>query len=353
MTQTRRIHWASLLTLVVFGFGLLIFLAAFVFASVSSIVHLIAGTGAPAAEMIGAFAFGFHALLLIVCAWFVLQKTRGIEQADAPLKIPFTWSRAAAAIAVPVASALIGGMVSLAELEWLSWVFLPLLTLLVVVPPIWLYFGAGSNGLETGARWRFFAIFGLGMTAAPFIMILLEIVFLLFGVFAVSVYLAVTDPLLFAELTDLAGIITEVTDPEAILQLAAPYIANPVILIAGFGYLAILVPLIEEFFKPLAVWLFAKQIDSPAQGFVLGMASGAAFGLLESLNASADGSTGWAVVVAARAGTSLLHIVTSGLAGWGVVAWLHAVGDKDLGITALEFTGPLFALSQTLGLALM
>ncbi len=50
---------------------------------------------------------------------------------------------------------------------------------------------------------------------------------------------------------------------------------------------------------------------------------------------------------------TIIVLVSIGLAGWGIVAWLHAVGDNDLGITALEFTGPLFALSQTLGLALM
>ena len=64
------------------------------------------------------------------------------------------------------------------------------------------------------------------------------------------------------------------------------------------------------------------------------MLSGAAFGVFESLNASADGTISWAVIVAARAGTSLLHIATSGLVGWGIVS---AFKEKKFGRLAGAF----------------
>jgi RsiW-degrading membrane proteinase PrsW (M82 family) len=73
-------------------------------------------------------------------------------------------------------------------------------------------------------------------------------------------------------------------------------------------------------FKPLAVWLFARRIESPAQGFALGLLSGAAFALVESLNASGAGTETWPVIVTVRAGTSMLHIMASGLVGWGIVS---------------------------------
>jgi RsiW-degrading membrane proteinase PrsW (M82 family) len=104
------------------------------------------------------------------------------------------------------------------------------------------------------------------------------------------------------------------------LNLAAPYITTPAVIAALIGYIAILVPMIEELLKPLAVWIFARKIESPAQGFAMGMLSGAAFALLESLNASGDGSTSWPVIVSVRAGTSLLHMTVSGLVGWGIVS---------------------------------
>ena len=52
----------------------------------------------------------------------------------------------------------------------------------------------------------------------------------------------------------------------------------------------------------------------------MGVLCGAAFALIESLNASADGTATWPVIVSIRAGTSLLHMTTSGLVGWGIVS---------------------------------
>jgi hypothetical protein len=52
----------------------------------------------------------------------------------------------------------------------------------------------------------------------------------------------------------------------------------------------------------------------------MGILSGAAFALIESLNASADGTSTWPVIVSVRAGTSLLHMTASGLVGWGIVS---------------------------------
>jgi len=55
------------------------------------------------------------------------------------------------------------------------------------------------------------------------------------------------------------------TDQQLILNLLAPYISNPVTIAAGIGYFAVIVPLIEELLKPLAVLFFAKKIESPAR----------------------------------------------------------------------------------------
>lgn len=52
----------------------------------------------------------------------------------------------------------------------------------------------------------------------------------------------------------------------------------------------------------------------------MGLLSGAAFALVESLNASADGTISWPLIVSVRAGTSILHMTASGLVGWGIVS---------------------------------
>lgn len=317
---TQKTHWSSLFTLIVFGFGLLVLLLAAAGLGLSSFVSLFSGAGTATAEMIGSFAFGFQVVLLLICAWFVLQKMQAKESAEAPLQFPFALWQAVVAIVIPLVAALIGGLLTLTGIEWLIWLTLPFLTLLVIIPPIWLFFGVGSNGIEAGPRWRFFATFGISLTAAPAIMLVLELVVLILSMMLAALYLAVAQPAFFEELLSLSQALMSAVSEEELFNLLSPYVTHPAVIFAGLSYIAVLVPLIEEFFKPLAVWIFAAKIDSPAQGFVLGMASGAAFGLFESLNASADGSTSWAVIVAARAGTSLLHITTSGLVGWGITS---------------------------------
>lgn len=69
----------------------------------------------------------------------------------------------------------------------------------------------------------------------------------------------------------------------------------------------------------------------------MGLLSGAAFALIESLNASADGSTNWPIIVSVRAGTSILHMTASGLVGWELS--LH-FKKNDTG----AFSPPIFPL---------
>jgi RsiW-degrading membrane proteinase PrsW (M82 family) len=158
------------------------------------------------------------------------------------------------------------------------------------------------------------------MTIGPLIMIVLEIVLLLGIVIVAMIFIATQQPALFREIVNLGRILKQETDQETILKLVAPYISNPIVIATIVGYIALLVPLIEELLKPLAVWIFASKIETPAQGFAMGLLSGAAFALIESLNASGDGSVSWPVIVSIRAGTSLLHMTASGLVGWGIVS---------------------------------
>ncbi|WKZ34801.1 MAG: PrsW family glutamic-type intramembrane protease [Anaerolineales bacterium] len=325
--QANKTHWASVLTLIVFGISAVAFLLISSGLGISSLVRLLTNRGNPAAEMISAFAFGFELFVLIVCSWFVLQKARGYEQANLPFEFPFAGWQVFAIIGVVSFSVIIGGMVSFTGIAWLGWMTLPVLTVLVIAPPIWLLFGIGANGLEIGPRWRVFAVLGLSMTLAPLIMLTIEIAALLGIGIGGSVLVAIFNPSLFEEILSLVRILELETNETVILNLLSPFITNPVAIATGIGYIAVLVPLVEELFKPLAVWLFARQIESPAQGFVMGLISGAAFALFESLNASADGSVSWAVIVSIRAGTSLLHMATSGLVGWGIVS---AVKEKHI-----------------------
>lgn len=326
--QTNKTHWASILTLVVFCFSILSLLLIAFILGISSLFSLFSENGDATAKMIGAFALGFESLVLLACFWFVLQKTMQQEQADLPIHFPFATWKIFAVIAIVIFSVTAGGVVAVTKIAWLGWFILPLLTLLVIIPPIWMLFGIGTNGIEIGARWRFFAILGLSMTVAPVVMLILEIMLLLGIIFGAAILIGIAQPDLLQQISDLINLIEFETDQQVILNLLAPYISNSITIAAGIGYIAIIVPLIEELLKPLAVWFFAKKIESPAQGFAMGILSGAGFALVESLNASAGSAINWPVIVSVRAGTSLLHMTASGLVGWGVVSAFH---EKRIG----------------------
>lgn len=318
--QTKKTHWPSILILIVLGISAAVMLLFSVGFGISSLIGLFSHGGDPAGEMIGAFAFGFETIVLLFCAWVVLQKAMGREQVDLPFKFPFAGWQIFAVIAMVIFSVAIGGVVAYTEISWLAWIMLPVLTMFVIVPPIWILFGIGTNGIELGSRWRIFGILGLSMTVGPLIMVVLELVLLLSIIILGLVVVAVNQPALFQEILSLGRVIKQETNPEAILRLLAPYISNSTVIAIALGYIALLVPMIEELLKPLAVWIFAKKLGSPAQGFAMGLLSGAAFTLIESLNASGDGTVDWPIIVGVRAGTSLLHMTASGLVGWGIVS---------------------------------
>lgn len=323
--QSNKTHLASVLTLIVLVLAILFMLSISVILGVGSIISLFSGEAAPASGMIASGAFAFQSVVLAACGWFVLEKARGRDTADLSFRFPFALWQILPVFGVFFFGIILGGGITLTEIPWLGWLTLPLLSILVIALPIWMFYGLGSNGIEAGPRWRFFATFGLSMTIAPLVMVIIETIVLIGVVVVAAVYLAVSQPNLFDELSSLTQVLANETNPDILLTRLSPYLANPVLIGTVIGYIAVLVPLIEELLKPLAVWLFAWKIESPTQGFVLGMLSGAAFGLFESLNASADGSVSWSVIVIARAGTSLLHMMTSGLVGWGI---LSAVKEK-------------------------
>lgn len=318
--QNKQTHWASILSLIIIGTGIVLIGAITVFMAVKSFINLVKDVGDPAGNMIGAAAYGFITFVLIASFWFVLQKTRGLASADFSFRFPFASWQVFAGIGVLAFSIVVGGAVSLAEIHWLSLLILPPLTILVIVIPIWLMYGLGSRGIEAGPRWKFFATLGLSLTAGPLIMIVLELVLLVVVIVLAAIYFGVTNPALLDHLRIVAEKIRTETNQEALLDMVAPYLTNPAILISGFVYVSILVPMIEETFKPLGVWVFGKSIESSAQGFVLGALGGAAFAMIESLNASADGSSSWAIIAGVRAGTSILHMLSSGITGWGIAS---------------------------------
>jgi protease prsW family protein len=299
--------------------------AALVFASavalgLSAFLPLMEGKRIQSTGTILGWSFGFEALLLFAAAFFCLQKYLERPQADTPVQFHLKmWH---------ILALLIGTAISLgigyfaAENRTISWIVLPLFTVPAVMLPILLFFGFGARQIQLGPRWRVWGILGLGMTLGPLILIIIELLILLFIIIGAAIILG-SQPGIS---TDMMRFFNEVNglqnDQEAILNLIIPYILKPGVIITTILYMGLMVPLTEELVKPIGVWLFAGKLESPAQGFALGTLSGAAYALVETFGSSGQPSASWAGLLAARIGTSLLHVTTTGLMGWGIaLAW--------------------------------
>jgi hypothetical protein len=235
-----------------------------------------------------------------------------------------------------------------------AWLFLPPFHLLALGLPILFLLWLGTRGIADLSPQRVWGIFGTGLLLGPFIILLLEALaagaLLLLGVAYIT-----SQPDLFLELTVVAEQAQNLDqDLGALVEILRPYLLRPEVTFATFAFVAGIVPLIEELIKPIGVWLLGKRA-TPAQGFSAGLLSGAGYAFFENLGLSSQ-SQDWAFAVTARAGTSMLHIITAGLVGWALVlAWrngrygrlvltyLFSVGIHGLwnGLTLLTLTNAL------------
>lgn len=318
--QTQKAHVGALFLLIVFVVAALIYLCLAAVTGVSALISFFDHSTTIASKTNVVGAFGLEFLLVLIPAYLNLRKNMGGQDVDHPVRIPFAVWQVGAALTIIAAAFGLGYLVS--DKQPFDAILLPIFTVLAVLTPILLLFGLAVRRLEAGTRWRFWSVFGLGMTVGPLILIVTELlvgVVMLVGVVAYVMLI----PGLADELMRVSAQLRVLSDPTEAVMLLEPYLSNPKVLALAIGYIAVLVPLMEELVKPIGVWIFARQIRTPAEGFVLGALSGAAYGLVESLGVANVSGADWVTLVGARMGTGLLHIGTSGLMGWGIVSMVQ------------------------------
>ena len=299
-------------------------------------------------------AFGFEAIVLFIAAFFSFQKTLRKPSADQDASFSVSFRQIVIFTITAFAAILIGYQIS--GIKTINWLFLPLLTIPAVVLPIWALLALGTQRLPFGTRWQSWSVLGLGMTLVPLVLFVLEVAVLLIVFFVIVAYV-MTQPDLVFELQKLSQQIMLLgPGSEAALELLSPFLTRPGVIITVLAYIAIVVPALEEIFKPLGVWLLAGRLESPAQGFALGALSGAGYTLIETIGVS--NQTGeWASLLFSRIGTGLLHITTSALMGAAIVlAWrerryLRLIGTYLLAVTLHGLWNTLAILFTFSGLA--
>ena len=91
-----------------------------------------------------------------------------------------------------------------------------------------------------------------------------------------------------------------------------------------FLIVAIVGPMVEETIKPLAVVLYIGRMRSASETFLLGMACGIGFALVETVGYIGSGYHDWLAVAIERTGAGLLHGVGAGMVALGWYFLVHA-----------------------------
>lgn len=370
-----RTHLSSLFSSLLFLLGALFFFSIGLIMGVTALGSLLAGKSVEANQTIFFLAFGFEGLILLITTFISIQKFLNKPSVEGQSILLLSRAQIAICIIAAGIAIVIGSQIS--SNRSVNWWLLPILTIPAVVLPLWLLLALGIQKLPLGTRWQTWTVLGLGMTLGPLILITLEAIVIIVGIIAAIVYI-VSQPELSVEVQRLSQQML-LLDPnsEAVLSLIAPYLTQPIVIVSALSYFALIIPAIEEIFKPIGVWIFAGKLESAAQGFALGALSGAGFALAETFGVSGQTSE-WAGLLLSRIGTGVLHITTSALMGAAIVsAWRERRYFQLLGIymlvvalhglwnaLAITYTfsslvdildqpGPLMTLQQPIGIGMV
>ncbi|MFQ5616280.1 MAG: PrsW family glutamic-type intramembrane protease, partial [Anaerolineales bacterium] len=314
MQSNQPIHWPSVLQ-----FGLSALAALLLWGSAG--LMLLLGMGqllragslqdADPSSFLMAAGFGLLGNLFAPSAWYSLARL-----VQRPVHIPpwTAWRNFGKAIWLMPLVFLLGRFAAITPA--LTWLALPILHVLAIGVPVLWFLSLGGRGLKSASPQSAWGVFGAGLALGPFIIVIAE---LLLGLIALVIILFVLadQPGFRAELQRIVALLNRPSpDPRVLLPFLEAHFIQPSVILIGLLFTAGVVPVLEEFFKPIGLIFLSKRALTPARGFLAGMLSGAAFALFESLFQAVPGE-GWVILVTGRMGTSLVHIFNSGLVGWG------------------------------------
>jgi hypothetical protein len=156
--------------------------------------------------------------------------------------------------------------------------------------------------------------FLMGLWTTPILALALEAV-LLVGVGAALVAGLASQPGMVDLIMELG--MNPGLAPDRIDASLSALLLNPWTLVCVVGFVAVLVPLVEEAIKTLGVVPFLGIRLSPSEAFLGGVLSGLGYALFEALFLPQPG-TGWVETMLARIGATLMHAFTAGLTGWAL-----------------------------------
>lgn len=197
---------------------------------------------------------------------------------------------------------------------------LPILTSLIIVFGVLWLMRLGSGNAWGAHPQRDSGLISL-MTGFTiwFIMLLEMMVVVIIGIILLAGL--INNPELLQKMNTLTAMLQTQPDPSQIMQTLEGLVSIPLLIGLGFLLIAVIVPIIEELFKTLGVWVLAGRRLTPQEGWVAGLMSGAGFALVEGLfyglqMVTLPDAASWVFTIIGRTGGSLLHTFCGGLIGW-------------------------------------
>ncbi len=233
--------------------------------------------------------------------------------------------------------------------SWLG-IFNSIFVLPLVILPLFFLVIIGARKLSLGSPSRTWGAVSFNfLITMPMVLTAELIIFVVIIVFIV--FWLMGSPELLQQLMTYSQQLTQTQlDPAAAEKILSDLFREPVVLNGSLLVIALLVPMLEELLKPMALWFLAGKKLTPAQGFVGGLIAGACFATIETLGAiGAPTHISWFALLLGRMGTGLLHVTLSGLVGWGLASafynqnWSRLVGNYALAV-AIHGVWNLFAL---------
>jgi len=197
-----------------------------------------------------------------------------------------------------------------------AWLASPL-HLLAIGCPVYLAVRLSSSGLPRQSQVRAWGTLAAGVVCSTGVAAIAEIAILLAGVLAAAAFLVLNPHQLLA-LERIVGELSRTTAIEGALAVLQPILMRPAALAAVLVAASVFTPVIEEVAKSAAPWLIFDRLRTAAEGFWCGALSGAGFALFEGLMASTEPSGNWTLILLIRAWSSMMHILASAVAGWGI-----------------------------------
>ena len=193
----------------------------------------------------------------------------------------------------------------------------------IAIPVLWLLrIGSRYQNSANPKRDSGILTFSIGIST-PFIVLMEVLLFIFVMIVFASGLLGKPDFMdLFNTILNNPAILQN--DPSSLFSEFQELMDLPNLMGWSLLVLAGIMPLVEELFKTLAVWLLKVRNPHPSESFRVGMISGAGFALFEgllsvsSLQSSPVEFAEWAGLILGRFGGSFLHILAGGIIGLAI-----------------------------------